>query len=134
MSKPSGLVTVKGITYVKDAVIEFPIGAAALVYGQLCKVSGGLMVTAADNDQQGVFYVCLGNYAASASTGSFVPLFQVGSLEITYTGSAPTIGVSYGISDGVTLDQANVTQLLLTVISVDSTKTTCKAHGYYKSS
>ncbi len=122
------------IAYDNCDVISFPVGATAIRFGDICKVTSNLMVPAADNDKQGLFYVAVNNMdASSAKEGNFVPLDKVKRLEIAYTGT-PTRGDSFGISDQRTLDAADATNYLLTVLSIDTDRGTVDTKAYLKTS
>jgi len=103
----------------------FPVGATAIKYGQLCKISSNLMVPCADNDENLGVYVALGNYPASTDANyttkdtTFIN-FKDALVGMEYTGGTPALGVSYGISAAGIVDVANTTQLLVTVLEYDS--------------
>ncbi len=103
-------------TYENSRVIEAVTGATALRPGDIVKFDTGVLVPAVADDKQGTFFVALG-YAAVGAKVSAVPLNDV-VLRIAYTGVAPTMGLSYAISDARTLDQTDTTNKLLTVVKV----------------
>lgn len=123
----------KGIVYDPTFVVALPIGGTDIIYGDLCKISSGLAVPLSSGDKQLSVYVALEDIKASPSPailGKFIPLTDVTSLEMVYSGSAPTIGLAYGVTDAHTLSQADTTNKLLEVLSVDSARATadCKAY------
>ncbi len=103
-------------SYDNSRVIEGIIGATAVRPGDLLKFDTALLVPLADNDHQIQVYVALG-YGAVGAKLSAVPLQDI-VVRIKYTGSAPTIGLTYGVSDQRTLDQADTSNKLLTVVKV----------------
>ena len=109
------------MSYDNARVINALVGATALRQGDLCKFSSGALIPCADNDENLVVYVSLADAALNA-TSQFVPLADA-KIKLAYTGSAPTLGEAYGISDCRTLDQANTTQLLLIVVKVGAEAT-----------
>lgn len=109
------------VSFNNARVIEAPVGATALRQGDLCKFSSGALIPAADNDENLQLYVSLADAAALATKSQFVPLADA-KLKMAYTGT-PTLGEAYGISDQRTLDAANTTQILLTVVKVGAEAT-----------
>jgi hypothetical protein len=100
-----------------DKQQSFTVGATAVVSGQILKFSSGLLVTAADNDQQGLFMIALQNAAAGAQC--VVSLDADTIFDLYYSGTAtPAVGAAYGISDGKTMDPDNTTQKLVTVLEM----------------
>jgi hypothetical protein len=123
----------RGCEYDPKSAIRLPMGATAIKKYDIIKITAGLAVPAADNDKQGEFFVALENAATTDTDVLAVPLRHA-VLTIAFSGSAPTVGAAYGISDTRTLDQADTTNKLLTVLEVDSTRTTAKVMEYRLSS
>lgn len=107
------------------------VGATAVVRGQLVKYSSGLLVTLAADDKQLDAMVCLANGAVGDSI-LVIPLVHVDEFEMATTGTFASfvVGTAYGISDGLTLDQAEVTAKLLIVTSLDSDLSTAMVRPY----
>lgn len=105
-------------TYDNARASEAVVGATAIRPGDLIKFSAGLMVPCAADDKQIQVFVALG-YGAVGAKIPMVPLADA-KIKIAYTGSAPTIGAAYAISDQRTLDQTDTTNKLLTVVKVGS--------------
>ncbi len=97
------------------------IGATAMRPGALAKYSAGALIPAADNDENIRLYVILEQGDAAART--LVVPFSDAVLEMGYTGT-PTEGLDCGISDSVTVDASNVTQLMVTIVGVNTARTT----------
>ena len=114
------------VSYNKGRVQSFDNGATAIRQGDLCKITAGLIVPAAADDENGEFFVALApspaNGTKAAQQGVLCVPLQDARLKIAYAGSAPTVGLAYGIDDARTLDQTNTTQKLLTVTEVNSTE------------
>lgn len=110
--------------------VELPVGATALVAGQIVKLSSNLLVTAADDDKQGQFFVTREKAAADA-TKCLVTYDANATWEMEYD-SAPTVGASYGISDGRTIDVDDTTNLLVTVLKVDTDRERATVTFYQK--
>jgi hypothetical protein len=113
------------IRYNPARVQQFDAGATAILNGDLLKFgTAGVMDPAADNDENLRVFVSLANTAAlglkSQNLGATVVPLEDAVVRIAYTGGTPVVGTSYGISDQRTLDVANTTQLLLTVVNVDT--------------
>lgn len=103
-------------TYDNSRASQGVVGATAIRPGDLVKFDTGLLVPCADNDKQIQAFVALG-YGAVGANLPIVPLADA-KVKIAYTGSAPTIGLAYGISDQRTLDQGDTTNKFLTVTKV----------------
>lgn len=112
------------IGHANHLVQNVDVGATAIRKGDLVKFSSGLIIPAADNDENLRVYVALERADAlgtiALNTGCAIVPLSGAKLRMAYTGSTPTVGESYGISDQRTLDQANTTNLLLTVLAVDA--------------
>jgi hypothetical protein len=114
---------------------KFPVGATAIKYGQLCKISSNLMVPCADNDENLSVYVALGNYPANSDANylagetTFVSLRDA-LVGMEYTGGTPALGVSYGISAAGVVDIANTSQPLVTVLEYDAANALVTVEGY----
>lgn len=97
---------------------SFTVGAAAIVSGQICKITAGVLVTADDNDKQGVFYIALQNAAIGAqcvvSTDSDI-IF-----DMPYTGSDLAVGASCGIDSGILSNTADTNYLVTCLEVLDS--------------
>lgn len=105
----------KIISYDNNRVISATVGATALREGALVKFDTALAVPLVDNDKQIRVFVALHDAAIGAEI-ALVPLADC-KLRIAYTGS-PAVGASYGVSDAYTLDAADATNFLLTVVKV----------------
>ncbi len=55
-----------------------------------------------------------------------VPLTADCIVEAPYAGTAPTVGGQYGIDTDLKVDSSNTTQVMVEVISVDTTAGTCR--------
>lgn len=113
------------IQYNKGRVRQFNAGSTAILNGDLLKFgTAGVMDPCADNDENLRVFVALtpvdANGLASQNLGATVVPLEDAVVRIAYTGGTPVVGTSYGISDQRTLDVANTTQLLLTVVGVDT--------------
>jgi hypothetical protein len=106
-------------SYDSTRVIQATVGATTIRPGDIVKFSSGLIIPAVATDAQGVFFVAI----ASGAIGGLIPIVPLQDcvLRILYSGSAPTMGSSYGILDTRTLAQTNTTQKLLTVVKVGTT-------------
>lgn len=102
-----------------NRAISGTVGATALQFGDLCKITAGLFVPLADNDVNKSIYVANGNYDASATRGQFIP-FQDVLVGLAYN-TAPTVGVAYGVSGPATIDQTDTTNKVVEVVEVDTT-------------
>ena len=118
-----------GVIYDTKDIIQFPVGATAIRYGDICKITSNLLVPAADNDKQLQFYVALESALASATNLINCVELTKCQLEIAYTGT-PTVGDAFGISDARTLDAADATNYLLRVTKVNTARTTVNAVAY----
>ena len=101
----------------------------------LVEFASGLINPADDNDTL-VYGIITEEVATSdedyaTTAAKDVDLIKPGDLvEIAYTGSAPTVGVSYGISNAYTVDTGDTTNDVFTVETVNSAAGTCR--GYFK--
>ena len=117
-------------SYNQAKAITLPMGATAALPGDILKLASGVLDPAADNDKQGQFFVALQEAAANADGCLVVPLADC-VLETEYdTATTPSVGVAYGISSQRELDASDTTNLLLTVISVNTTRNTVKCIEY----
>lgn len=113
---------------------QFDNGVTALRAGDLFKFSAGLTIPAADNDENLRLWVAespadASGLAAKKQGVTGVPLADA-IVRMAYTGGTPVIGTDYGISDQRTVDVANVTQLVVTVVGVDTDAGTCEVIEY----
>lgn len=115
-------------SYDRAKAFRAPVGATAMRPGTLCKFSSNLLIPAADNDKQIRLYVVLEQADANATSTLVVP-FADARIELGYSGT-PTVGTSYGISDSQTVDAADTTNLMVTVVAVNSTRTTVDVIEY----
>ncbi len=121
------------ISYNDARAFKLTGGATSFRRGAIVKLTAGLLVPAVDNDENGLFFVSLQEF----TTGSGQPVLVVPITDcifrLAYTGTVPTaptaIGVAYGITGPITLDFDNVTQILLTVLAVDTNKETVTVTG-----
>jgi len=96
----------------------------------LVELTSGTLGASDDNDTS-VLGILLEEVAATdtdyaSATNKDVEVLISGDLiEIDYTGSAPTVGVTYGISNAYTLDQGDTTNDCLFVLSVNTATTRC---------
>lgn len=96
------------------------VGATALLSGDLVKVVAGLVVPVAADDVNISLYVALHDAAIGAQVA--VDISQNFVKEIAYTPATPAIGASFGVNGPRTLDQSDTTNLLLTVLEVDTVR------------
>lgn len=107
---------------------RLPMGATAIKPGQLVKFASNVIVPAADNDENIRIFVALEYGVASTGTILVVP-FSDAVVEMAYSGS-PTVGTDYGISGPATVDASNTTQLLVTVLAVNTARSTVDVIEY----
>jgi hypothetical protein len=62
-----------------------------------------------------------GDYATSRKVPVIVPVEKNVIWKIAYTGTAPTVGTEYGVSNAYTIDTADTTNKVFRVTRVDST-------------
>lgn len=117
------------VSYVKGRERRLPMGATAIKQGQLVKFSSNLIVPAADNDENIRIFVALEYAAISQANGILVVPFADAVVEMAYSGT-PAVGVDYGISDANTVDASNTTQLLVTVLAVNTARSTVDVIEY----
>lgn len=114
---------VRVVSYASHRARKLNIGATAMRRGSICKFSSGLLIPASDNEENAILWVTLQEAAASATDVLCVPI-QDCVMALLYTGTVPTaptaIGVAYGITGPITLDFDNTTQILLTVVDIDT--------------
>ena len=96
------------------------VGATALLSGDLVKLVAGLVVPVAADDVNIQLYVATHDAAISADVT--VDVSQNFLKEIAYTGATPAIGAGFGVDGPRTLDQTDTTNLLLTVLEVDTVR------------
>jgi len=119
------------IQYNKARAFRAPVGATALRPGQLAKFSSNVLVPIVDNEENVNTFVVL-EYSAASNTGigTLVVPFADAVVAMTYTGTTPTVGTAYGVTGPATVDGDNTTQLMVLVISVNTTDTTCNVIEY----
>ncbi len=99
--------------------------------GALAKASSNLLVPAADNDENiRLFAVLEGADAAATGLPLLVVPFSDAVVEMGYTGGTPTMFTDYGITDQNTVDIANTTQLMVTVVGINTARTTVDVIEY----
>lgn len=119
----------KTVDYDEHDVLDLPVGATNIQFGDICVITAGVLVPASADAKQLQFFVALENALANATNNiKAVELTQC-RLEIVYT-AAPTIGLAYGIDDARTLDQSDTTNKLLTVVKVHSDRATAEVVAY----
>lgn len=116
-------------SYNANKAFRASMGATAIQCGQLCKYSSNLIVPCVDNEENVRTYVALENVAVSSTNGILVVPFADAIVELGYTGT-PTEGTDYGISGPGTVDATNTTQLLVTVVKVNTARTTVDVIEY----
>lgn len=109
------------------------VGATALQFGNLCKISSFLMVPLAANDKQISIFVAQGNYAASATRTQFVP-FNDQLVSIPYTGGTPVVGLAYGLNGPAELDVTDTTNKVVEVVEVDTANELAWVKDYHLAS
>lgn len=99
------------------------IGATAVTFGMICKITSGLLVviSASDVPTATRMFVSLANADASATKSLYCPFEDV-VLSVSYSGGTPTVGVSYALSTGTNIDVTNTTNKAFLVTSVDTDK------------
>lgn len=116
---------VRVLRYNQGRAFKAPIGATAMRPGSLAKFDTNVLVPLADNDENLAAYAILEQAdAANTDPGVLVVPFADAVLELGYTGGTPTVGTSYGVTGPQTVDVANTTQLLVTVVAVNTARTT----------
>ncbi len=100
--------------------------------GTLAKFSSNLLVPLAADDKQIRVYVILEQADANSTVpgGVLVVPFADCVVELGYTGGTPTVGTSYGISGPTEVDVTETTALLVTVIAVNTGRTTVDCIEY----
>lgn len=108
---------------------RLPMGATAILPGQLCKFSSNLIVPAADNDKQIRLFVALEYAKISETNGILCIPFEDAVVEMAYSGT-PTVGTAYGISGPATVDASDTTNLAVLVLAVNTARTTVDVIQY----
>lgn len=118
---PAAFADIAVRSFATHRAFRAPVGATNLRPGDLVKFSSNLLVPAADNDENIQLYSVLeGALASNTTNGALVVPFADCLMDLDYTGGTPTVGTDYGISDQRTVDVANTTQLVVTVVAVDT--------------
>ena len=126
-------INVRVISYNPARAFKLAGGATSFRRGAIVKLTSGLLVPAVDNDENGLFFFSMNEFATGSGQDVLVVPITDAIAVLTYTGTVPTsptaIGVAYGITGPITLDFDNVTQILLTVLDVDTSKETVTVTG-----
>jgi len=124
---------VRVVSYNPARAFKVPVGATAMRRGSLAKFASGLLVPCVADDKQLQVYVTLQEVDAASTSNVLVVPIQDCVVALAYTGTVPTptVGVSFGIDDCITVDLTDTTNKLLTALQINTTLQIIECIGYF---